>query len=247
MSFWYWFFGILGVILVTLFILGFPRKKNHRIPSMEGIDDPAVAKAFERMNNFLPFKILRRRIISELKKLHPTGTLVDVGCGTGHLLIQIARQFSLELIGLDISNEILEHARERAEKAGLLEHIEFKTGSAEQLPFPDNSIDYIVSSFSLHHWVNPTTILQEILRVLKKGGFFLIFDFRRDARKFFYGLFTFATKIVVPKALKRVHEPLGSLQASYTLEEALQLFSKVPVQTLKTIPYLSWMFIIGQK
>ncbi len=248
MSFLLWFLGVLTILILIIFIFGFPRKKSERIPSLEGIDNPDVAKAYERMTNFLPFKLLQRKIVSHLKKFHPQGLLVDIGCGSGNLIVQIAEKFpNLKLGGVDISNEILELARKRADAHGLGEKIEFKLGNATKLPFPDASVDFIISTFSMHHWTNPLDVLNEIYRVLKKDGTFLIFDFRRDARKFFYGLFTFVTKVVVPKPLKRVKEPLGSIKASYTPEEALQICAQSPFATVMIKPFLAWMFISSKK
>ena len=241
-------FSILGIIVILIIIFGFPRKKSERITSLEGIDDPAVAEAFEHVTNFLPFKMLRRKIVKRLKKMEPSGTLVDIGCGSGNLLIKIAENFdSLNLIGVDITDEMLDLAKQKSEEYHQGDRIKFKLGTAEKLPFSDNSVDFIVSTFSLHHWSNPINIFQEIFRVLTSDGKFLIFDFRRDARKFFYGLFHFATKIVVPKALKKVNEPLGSISASFTPEEVNQLFLQTYFQDITIKPYLAWMFIEGRK
>ena len=66
MSFWYFFFGIIGIGFILILIFGLPRKKSTRKPSMEGIDSPDVAKAFERMSNLRPFKLLRKKVISHL-------------------------------------------------------------------------------------------------------------------------------------------------------------------------------------
>jgi ubiquinone/menaquinone biosynthesis C-methylase UbiE len=248
MCFWYYFLGILGIIIVLVIIFGYPRKKNARTPNIEGLDDPAVAKAFERITNFFPFKILRRKIISQLKKFSPQGVLVDLGCGSGNLIVQIAEKIpTLNLIGLDISSEILEFAKKRAIDKKVEQKIEFKIGNAEQMPFGDGSIDFLVSTLSLHHWLNPLPVFKEIFRVLKENGTFLIFDFRRDSRKFFYGLFTFATRVVVPKPLKKVNEPLGSLRSSYSREETLQFFSQIPFEDVKIKPFFAWMFISGKK
>lgn len=248
MSFWYFFFGINGIGFILILIFGLPRKKSDRKPSMEGIDNPDVAKAFERMSNLLPFKLLRKKVISQIKKHNPLGKLIDVGCGTGNLIIQIARELpELDLVGIDISTEILEYAKNRALKEKLEKTIEFKTGTVEKLPFPDKTVDFIVSMFSLHHWINPTKAFEEIVRVLKDNGTGLIFDFRRDSRKLFYGFLTFITKIVAPKALKRVKEPLGSIQASFTPEEVRNLLSQINIQNIQIKPFLAWMFISIKK
>jgi ubiquinone/menaquinone biosynthesis C-methylase UbiE len=244
LNFIYILFIIIGVIITLILIFGLPRKKSIRKPSIEGLDSPEVAVAFDRMTDFLPFKILRRRIISELKRYNPKGKLVDLGCGSGNLIVQITKHYpNLDLIGVDISSEILELAKKRAFESNLNEKIKFKIGSVEDLPFSDNSIDFLISSLSLHHWQEPIKALSEACRVLKQKGILLIFDFRRDARKFFYGLLKFATKVVVPKALKEINEPIGSLQAGYTPIEIRHLISQTSINNLEIVPCLAWMFI----
>ncbi|MBA7699333.1 hypothetical protein ES703_108028 [subsurface metagenome] len=95
--------------------------------------------------------------------------------------------------------------------------------------------------------MNPIKAFKEIYRILKESGTFLIFDFRRDSRKFFYGFLTFITKVVAPKALKNINEPLNSIQASYTVDEVHQFFSQVSFQNTEIKPFLTWMFISGKK
>ena len=200
------------------------------------------------MTNFLPFKLLRRKVISQLKKLNPGGELADIGCGSGNLIIQIAEKISgLNLVGIDISSEILELAKKRAIEKQVDKKIEFKIGTVENLPFPNNSVDFIVSTLSLHHWVEPIKAFNEFYRVLKENGTLLIFDFHRDSRKLFYSFLAFVTKIVVPKALKRINEPIGSLQASYTPNEVCRSFSQTTFQSPEIKLFLAWMFIIVKK
>ena len=235
---------IIGVVILLLLIFGLPRNKNKRIPSLEGIDNEDVAKAFNKMTNLPPFKILYNKVVSQIKKFGPTGKLADVGCGAGNLILKIAKKIpELDIIGVDIAPEILDYAKNRAIKNNLDNKIEFKIGSVEKLPFLDNSIDFIISTFSLHHWDNPNNAFKELNRVLKKGGTYLIFDFRRDSRKFYYGLFRFVTKVVVPKALKKVHEPLGSIQASYSKQEITTLLEDLQINPINIKPFLAWMFI----
>ncbi|MFW9771923.1 MAG: class I SAM-dependent methyltransferase [Candidatus Thorarchaeota archaeon] len=242
------FLVVFGVIIILILIFGLPRKNNKRKPSIEGIDDPDVAKAFERMSNILPFKLLRRKIVNKLKKYDLKGLVIDIGCGSGNLIIQIAKNFNgIEPLGIDISDEILELAKKRAALNGVNDKVKFKTGNVESLPLSDNSAEFIVSSFSLHHWISPKKALSEVTRVLKKDGILLIFDFRRDSRRFFYGLLKFATKIVAPKALKKINEPLGSLKASYTKEEVRAILSDINISEVKIESFLAWMFIIIKK
>ena len=215
---------------------------------MEGIDSPEVAAAFEKVTNLLPFKLLYRKVLSQLKLYNLKNSLLDVGCGSGNLIIQVAKKYpSLDLIGVDLSSEILELAKKKAVENNLNEKIVFKIGYVEHLPFPDKSVDFILSTLSLHHWEDPKQAFEEIFRVLKDGGVLLIFDFRRDARKFFYGLLKFATKVVVPKALKKINEPLGSLKAGYVFSEISQIISQTSFNNVDIKPYLAWMFIKLEK
>jgi len=241
-------FIIIGIIIALILIFGLPRKKNLRKPSIEGLYSPEVAAAFEKMTNFLPFKLLRRKVLSQIILYKPTGKLVDVGCGSGNLIVQIAeRLLNLDLIGVDISAEVLELAKKRAFENDLKERKEFKLGSVENMPFPNNSIDFLVSTISLHHWQDPVRAFNEFFRVLRENGTLLIFDFRRDARKFFYGLLKFVTKVVVPKALKKIDEPIGSLQAGHTPTEIKQIISQTFFNNVVIEPYLAWMFIKMKK
>lgn len=241
-------FIIIGIIIALILIFGLPRKKNLRKPSIEGLYSPEVAAAFEKMTDFLPFKLLRRKVLSQIILYKPTGKLVDVGCGSGNLIVQIAeRLLNLDLIGVDISAEVLELAKKRAFENDLKERIEFKLGSVENMPFPDNSIDFLVSTISLHHWQDPVRAFNEFFRVLRENGTLLIFDFRRDTRKFFYGLLKFVTKVVIPKALKKIDEPIGSLQAGYTPTEIKQIISQTFFNNVVIEPYLAWMFIKMKK
>ena len=204
--------------------------------------------AFGKMNKTPPFKVLRKRVVSELKRLSPTGVILDLGCGTGNLIIKLAKEFpESEIIGVDISTEILRIAKENVEKQVINQKIKFEIGNAESLPFPNDSISLIVSSLSLHHWLNPSRALEEIYRVLSQEGKCVIFDFRRNSRKFFYGLLKFATKIVVPKALKEIKEPIGSLMASYTENEVSQMVEQSQFKKAEIKPYLAWMFLILKK
>jgi len=239
---------IIGINIIIILIYCVPRKKNLREPSIEGFISPEVAAAFEKMTNFLPFKLLHRKVLSQLKLFNLKDSFVDVGCGSGNIIIQVAKKYpSLDLTGVDLSSEILELAKKKAVENNLNEKIGFKIGSVENLPFPDKSVDFVLSTLSLHHWEYPKQAFEEIFRVLKDGGILLIFDFRRDARKFFYGLLKFATKVVVPKALKKINEPLSSLKAGYVFSEISQIISQTSFSNVDIKPYLAWMFIKLEK
>ncbi|MHA1674122.1 MAG: class I SAM-dependent methyltransferase [Promethearchaeota archaeon] len=84
----------------------------------------------------------------------------------------------------------------------------------------------VATSLSLHHWEKPVKVLNEIMRVIKPNGYMVIFDLRRDAAQFWHRFLKMISRRIVPKALKKVNEPMGSLLAAYTLDELSALFSE---------------------
>ena len=107
------------------------------------------------------------------------GWILDVGCGPGHLANRLARQHSLEVTGIDLDPAMIERARTNAERSVVAERRPtFVVGGVAALPFPDASIDLVVSTLSMHHWADATAGLAEIGRILCPGGRALIWDIR---------------------------------------------------------------------
>jgi len=97
--------------------------------------------------------------------------IIDVGCGTGRLLRDAsARWPEAQLLGVDPAEKMV------AEATRLNPNAIFRLASAESLPFPDQTADIVLSSLSFHHWANQKKGLQEIVRVLRPGGFFCLAD-----------------------------------------------------------------------
>jgi ubiquinone/menaquinone biosynthesis C-methylase UbiE len=109
------------------------------------------------------------------------GKVLDVGTGTGWLAIQFAEEIpGVEVIGLDLSDVALELARENARESGVSSRVSFEIGDAEDMPFENDMFDLAISSNTLHLVKNPVRMLDEIQRVLKPGGVFLVSDLRRS-------------------------------------------------------------------
>ncbi len=100
--------------------------------------------------------------------------IVDLGCGTGELVLAISRRLrDARIVGLDHSPSMLLWANRHATTDGRLR---FMTGDAAVMPFGDESVDMVVSTLSLHHWEEPANVFAEIARVLQPGGVALIYD-----------------------------------------------------------------------
>jgi ubiquinone/menaquinone biosynthesis C-methylase UbiE len=232
-----------GVALSGLRRITFPRK-----PGLEGIEAPETAEAYDRISGWPQFCLLRRMIARKLAAYRPTGTLADIGCGPGRLAILIAQRHpGLHVIGVDAAEEMIRTARSKTSSQGLSSRVEFRVGDVGCLPLPDGTIDFALSTLSLHHWSDPAEGLEELQRVLKPGGQVLLFDLRRDPRRLFFWLMSFAQRIVVPGALRRANEPLGSLLSSYTLVELDGLFRRLPFKEYRVEGGVGWAFVWAAK
>lgn len=129
-------------------------------------------------------RAMRRRTV-DLARVQPGEQVLDVGCGTGTLALEIARRVGSEghVTGIDPGAEQIARARAKARRARL--PIEFQIGVIEHLPLPDRTFDVALSTIMMHHL--PQSLkrqgLAEIARVLKPGGRLVIADFTRKQER----------------------------------------------------------------
>ena len=232
----------------------YSRRPQKRLVSHEGLEDPAVVQAFNRMATMPQMALLRWHVARRAVAMVGAGRAADLGCGPGHLAIKLALDApGLQVTGVDLSDEMLVEAEGYARRSGLEERLTFKKGDVAQIPFPEDSLDLVVSTLSLHHWHDPASVLDEIARVLRPpdpaqgrpGGAFLIFDLRRDMSAPFYLLLWFVTRCIVPGALHGVNEPLGSRDAAFTPEEADHLAGQSRLTGWRVTHGPLWLTIEG--
>jgi ubiquinone/menaquinone biosynthesis C-methylase UbiE len=123
------------------------------------------------------YDLLAQDILSYSKQ----GNCLDVGMGPGWLLIKLHEKSpALDLHGIDISPSMVTKATANVRRAGLAGIIEVKAGDASHIPYGDGLFDAVVSTGSMHHWKEPARALNEIHRVLKHGGYALLYDVVSD-------------------------------------------------------------------
>ncbi len=115
-----------------------------------------------------------RELGMQLLAARPGETILEVGFGTGHCLVEIAQAAGAEghVLGIDLSENMVEHTRELIRKEGLDDRVELHCGDAANLPFEADSIDAIFTSFTLELFDTPELpeVLAEWGRVLRPGG-----------------------------------------------------------------------------
>jgi ubiquinone/menaquinone biosynthesis C-methylase UbiE len=109
--------------------------------------------------------------------------LLDVGTGTGRLLIKVAKLDAFKntaCIGTDFFKDMIDVANGAILQEPDVENVKFAVDDAHAQSFPDNSFDVVISRSTIHHWAEPPKALREIYRVLKIGGIAILHEPRKN-------------------------------------------------------------------
>jgi len=107
--------------------------------------------------------------------------VLDVACGPGIVACEYAKMVS-KVTGIDLTPAMIEQAKTLQDKRKL-EHIDWRIGDVSNLPFDDGSFSLVVTRYSLHHMIEPETVLNEMKRVCMSGGRVLVIDVTPDEDK----------------------------------------------------------------
>jgi ubiquinone/menaquinone biosynthesis C-methylase UbiE len=130
---------------------------------------------YEPLTRLLGVRHLYQRLIDQAD-VPPGARLLDIGCGTGSLLVLAAEQQpTVTATGIDPDPRVLVRARRKAGRAG--RQVRFDQGFGGDLPYPDGSFDRVFSSLMLHHVQDPAAAVREAARVLAPGGSCHVVDF----------------------------------------------------------------------
>ena len=151
------------------------------------MSDSPIAAMFDRIspkydafNHLLSLnidKVWRRKTALEVAKSRPE-TILDLATGTADLAIALAKYNpQAHIVGMDISEKMMEIGKEKVKQQGLENQIELRLGDAASLPFDDNSFDVVTVGFGIRNFENREQGLSEIHRVLKPNGHAVILEF----------------------------------------------------------------------
>jgi len=165
-----------------------------------------ISKRYDFLNHFLSLgidKIWRRKAVNLLKEVSPN-RILDLATGTGDFAIASLKLQPTEIIGMDISEGMLEVGREKMRKNGFDRVISMRLGDSENLPFEANYFDALTVGFGVRNYEHLEKGLAEMLRVVRPGGKLVILEFSKPKRFPIKQYYAFHSKYIIPFFGKRI-------------------------------------------
>ena len=182
-------------------IVPFKESSDSKKKQVEEMFDK-IAFRYDFLNRFLSAGIdirWRKKVIKELRKLNPS-TVLDVATGTGDVAILTYKMLGTKkIIGIDISDKMLEIGNKKIERLGLKDHVELLKGDSETISFSDNSFDAVTVAFGVRNFENLEKGLLEMKRVLRSGGKLVILEFTKPTIPVIKSVYNFYLKLIAPK------------------------------------------------
>lgn len=182
-----------------------------------------ISKRYDLLNHVLSLGIdilWRKKAIRMLKPENPK-FILDIATGTGDFAIEALALDPDKVIGVDISEGMLEVGRKKLQKMDLTHRIDLQLGDSEKLLFPDNNFDAVIVSFGVRNFENLEAGLKDMFRVLKPGGTVVIIEFSKPEAFPFKQGYNFYFKSILPLIGKMVSKD----NSAYTyLPESVQQF-----------------------
>jgi len=160
-----------------------------------------IAFRYDFLNHFLSAGIdagWRKKAIQQLRKQNPD-SILDVATGTGDMAILACKLPGVKkIIGIDISDGMLELGKKKIENLGLQNRIELLNGDSEAIIFENNSFDAVTVAFGVRNFQNLEIGLNEIKRVLKPGGKLIILEFTKPKLPVIKNFYNFYLNVITP-------------------------------------------------
>ena len=161
-----------------------------------------IAPKYDLLNHTLSMsidRVWRRRVVGEVRRAKP-GRILDVATGTGDLAIAMARRIrDVQVLGVDLSEQMLAVARRKIEARGLDGRIVLDRGDAERLAVADASVAVATVAFGVRNFGDLGAGLRELARTIKPGGKVVILEFSRPRNRVFRALYEFYSYKILPR------------------------------------------------
>jgi demethylmenaquinone methyltransferase / 2-methoxy-6-polyprenyl-1,4-benzoquinol methylase len=206
-----------------------------------------IYENYDKMNSVISFQqhIRWRKDTMKRMDVKPESKALDVCCGTADWTIALANAVGPkgEVYGLDFSENMLKIGNEKVKKFGL-KHVELIHGNAMELPFEDNTFDYVTIGFGLRNVPDYMQVLREMNRVLKPGGMAVCLETSQPTMIGFKQLYYFYFRFIMPtfgKIFAKSYEEYSWLQESARdfpgIKELAEMFENAGFKNVFFKPY----------
>jgi len=183
----------------------------------------SISGNYDFLNHFLSLGIdirWRKKAIKLLAESNPK-LILDVATGTGDFAVETLKLNPDQVIGVDISEGMLEVGRKKMKDRGYDHKIDLRLGDSENLPFEGNKFDAVIVAFGVRNFENLEKGLTEMQRVLKPGGRMVVLEFSKPRSFPFKQIYNFYFRFILPKIGRLISRD----SAAYTyLPESVQAF-----------------------
>jgi ubiquinone/menaquinone biosynthesis C-methylase UbiE len=144
----------------------------------KGIYKPTIEDAIEigGIETLHPGGMALTKRTAELAGLREGLNVLDVSSGRGTQSLYYAKEFNVDIVGIDIDEDMVKTASQEAIKNGLEKQVIFQKGDSQQLPFQDNSFDVVINECAVGIPDDSQEVLNEMVRVVKPGGSIVIHE-----------------------------------------------------------------------
>ena len=159
-----------------------------------------ISRRYDFLNHFLSLgidKLWRIKAVKEFRSIQPK-RLLDIATGTGDFALELLKLKPEQVVGMDISDGMLEVGRQKMRKRKVDDVISMLNGDSENLPFEDGYFDGVTVGFGVRNFENLEKGLSEMLRVTRKGGMIVILEFSKPKRFPVKQAFGFYSKYLIP-------------------------------------------------
>ena len=179
----------------------------------------SIYQEYDLINNLITFglhKNWKKQIVDISRSLNPK-RILDVATGTADIAIALTKIKNCEIIGMDLSSNMLDIGDKKIKDLGLQQSVILEIGDVENLKYNDNYFDVVTVGYGVRNFENLKKSLDEIYRVLKKNGTLIILETsvpKNKIIKLFYNFFTKFYVKLIGLLLSKNFEAYSYLQKS---------------------------------
>lgn len=206
-----------------------------------------ISKRYDFLNHFLSvgIDILWRKKAIRLLKNHQPKVMLDIATGTGDFALEALKLNPEKVVGVDISEGMLNVGKEKIKAKGVDNIIELHLGDSENLQFEDNTFDAYTVGFGVRNFENLEKGLSEMLRVLKPNGKAVVLEFSKPKKFPIKQIYNFYFNNILPGIGKLISKD----NAAYTYlpesvnafpegNEFINILNKLGYKNAKAIPLM---------